>query len=191
MKILFLLLFSSSIVHAQNAVAIAAAAGAGSSKYAIDYQKHTGYIILNSGEKVSGTFEYATWEFPTFNLKLYNDYGDLIKRYKISKIDKAVFYGADSSLTNADSTTFVRLNNRAYFFRQLTNGPVKIYDDLFNINERPGLIKSGLLIYYQDKVYKTDSKEQLKKRLEALVPSLVISKDAGTARIIKELNSML
>ena len=190
-KLLIILLLSSSIIYAQNAAAIAAAVSGGSSKYSIDFQKHKGYIILNSGEKIAGIFEYANFEFPTFNLKHYDENGNLINRYKMSRINKAVFYGADTSLIHCDSTYFLKLNNNPYLSRQLTNGEIKVYDDLFNINERPGLIKiSELIVCFQDKVYKVGSEKKFKELIQDILPSSKISEESSIKSIIKQLNSI-
>ncbi|MDE3145071.1 MAG: hypothetical protein KGL19_13015 [Bacteroidota bacterium] len=188
LRLLLIFLLIPFVAPAQSGAAIAAAAG--SSKYSIDYQKHKGYIILNSGKKVNGIFEYATWEFPSFNLKHYDENGNLITRYKMAQINKAVFYGADTSLIHCDSTYFKRLNDKSYLSRQLTNGRIKVYDDLFNINERPGLIKTTqLTVYFQDKVYKVDSEKKFIELIQKISPSIMISHDASIKSVIKQLNS--
>ncbi len=183
LRFILIFLLTPIIASAQHAVVV------GRSKYLIDYQKHKGYIILNSGEKITGTFEYATWEFPTFNLKYYDENGKVIKRFKTSQINKAVFYGADKSLTDSDSTYFIKLNNESYLSRQLTDGTIKVYDDLINTNERPGLIKTDLTVYFQEKVYHINSETKLRDLIQKISPSLMITKESSSVSIIKQLNS--
>ncbi len=165
--------------------------GGSLAKYSIGYQRHPGYIILNSGEKVTGSFQYADLEFPTYNLKFYDKEGKLIKRFKTSMIERAVFKGGDSVLGNADSTSFVRLNNQPFLSRQLTHGSIIVYDDLFNVNEKPGLIRAnGLIVISQGHEEKTPSQDEFKKLIQKLSPSIVASKDMTAEAIIRKLNSI-
>lgn len=159
-------------------------------KYSIDYQRHQGYIVLNSGKKIIGAFQYADMEFPTYNLKYFDDKGKMIKRFKTALISKAVLKGADSILGIKDSTYFVRLKDKPYLSRQLTRGPILVFDDLFNIDERPGLVHTnGLIIMFQGKEEKISSQEEFKKLIQK-ISSIDVAKAATVESIIKKLNAV-
>jgi hypothetical protein len=124
----------------------------GNPKYRIDYSVHKGYLILNTGEKVEGDFKYAMDEFPTYNLKFLSPVKKVIKRYNVKKINRLVLAGSDTSLSNKDSTYFETLGEHKLFYRQLTFGNIKIYDErFFNVNEVKGLIYPLITVIYQDK----------------------------------------
>jgi hypothetical protein len=138
--IILLLVWGSSHFHAQGQRFFVP-----SSHYKIDYQKHAGNLILKNGEVITGVFQYAYLEFPTPNFKLYSDSGKLLKRYKLSAIKSITLAGSDTTLSDKDSTYFMRLGN-ASFYRQLTFGMIRIYDPLINVNEKKGLVYSDLAV---------------------------------------------
>lgn len=74
--------------------------------YVIHYEKHNGYIVLNNGKKIEGSFQYAFWEFPTYNLKLFSKKGKVIKCYKPKDVKTVVLAGSDTALSKKDSTYF-------------------------------------------------------------------------------------
>jgi hypothetical protein len=157
-------------------------------KYSIVYQKHKGYIVLNSGEKIFGVFQYSNMEFPTYNLKYFDDKGKMIKRFKTSLISKAVFNGADSIIGLKDSTRFVRIKANAHFSRQLTKGPIMVYDDLFNIDESPGLVnKNTLIIIFQGRIEKISSTVEFKKLIQQ-ISSIDVGSENTIQSIIRKLN---
>ena len=172
----------------QNGAAIAAAASGGRSKYNVAYQKHTGYLILTNAQKVNGTFEYADMEFPTYNLKEIGQNGKVIKRFKLKEVDKVVLAGADRLLTTRDSTYFFSLNRSARLFRQLTFGGIEVYDQLFSVNETPGLVGQDLLIRYKGKQYYTHSDKEFISLITQLSPSLETNHASTAAELIAALN---
>ena len=138
--LLFILVLLSSIAMCQHLIVVA------SNHYSIEYEKHPGQLILNSGRTVKGVFQYAYMEFPVPNFKYYSDSGKLIRRYKVEDIKSITLEGADTSISNLDSTYFVKMD-RSSLYRQLTFGQIKIYDPLIiNVTERPGLIYTDLII---------------------------------------------
>jgi hypothetical protein len=150
----FLLAVQFLIVHnssGQHATVIG-------SKYVIAYKKHFGNIILNNGENIKGVFEYAEMEFPTYNFKYFSNSGKLIKRYKISDLSSITLAGSDTTLSNKDSTYFIRIGK--YLYRQLTFGSIKIFDPLININERNGIVKPDDLIIFKNDFVKTFHSEE-------------------------------
>lgn len=152
--VIIILFFSALKAKAQHPIILS------SNKYAVDYQKHKGYIELNNGEKIVGIFEYAADEFPTHNLKSFTQGDKLIKRYKSNSIKRVVLVGNDNSLSNKDSTYFKILDKSKRFYRQLTfNNDMQIYDELFNVNERIGLVYPTLLIKKNNQLTKFNSKE--------------------------------
>jgi len=154
MRFLIPFLIGFFTVNGQHVIVI-------SGKYSINYQKHQGYIILKSGQTVSGIFEYAEMEFPTYNLKFYNSDGKLVKRYKLKEINKVVLQGSDTTLSKNDSTYFVRLDSAGFLYRQLTFGRVKIFDKYFNVNERIGVIKTPeSMIEVDGKRFQCNSEEK-------------------------------
>jgi hypothetical protein len=108
-SILCCLVLTRFPVYSQHAVVIA-------SHYAIDYDKHSGYVQLNTGEIITGTFEYASMEIPAFNLKLYSPQNKFVKRIKSATISKVVLAGSDSSWSNKDSTYFLYLTEKQNYF---------------------------------------------------------------------------
>ena len=111
------------------------------------HKKNIGYIELNNGEKINGDFEYAFWEFPTYNLKLLSPGEKVLKRYYITKIKKVVLSGSDRWLTNMDSTYFIVHDKCRHFYRQLTFGKnFQLYDGFFNTDGYVGLVTNYFLI---------------------------------------------
>ena len=119
-------------------------------KYRIQYEKHSGILILRTGEVIKGVFQYAYWEFPTPNFIYFSDSGKLLMRYKTSLLESASFEGSDTTLSKKDSTYFKRIG-KSSIYRQLTFGEIKIYDPLINVNERPGLVYSDLIVLENNK----------------------------------------
>jgi hypothetical protein len=150
-------------------------------KYQIDYKKHIGTLYLKSGETIKGIFEYASFEFPTFNFKYYSNDGKFIKRYKVSVIDSLIVSGADSSLTNADSTCFIKIGKNG-LYRQLTNGSLKIYDQLVNVNEREGLIYSTIYVFDNNMQLKFLTENSFIKYIEAKLKERGIQKTFKSIR---------
>jgi len=96
-------------------------------------------------------------------LKYYSPDGKLKERIKAGNIERAVMEGSDTSLLLNDSTVFIHLKaNDPYLYRQLTYGPVKIYDRLFNVNEKQGLIYPELFVALKtkDQIIKFNSDEK-------------------------------
>ena len=130
--------------------------------YDIHYKKHPGQLILNNGQVINGTFQYAYLEFPTWNFKYLSGSGNkTIKRYKASKIKSITLKGSDKSLFTNDSTYFYRIG-KPPLYRQLTFGTIKIYDRLVNVNEKWGLVYFELYILENNKLKKIREKKFLK-----------------------------
>jgi hypothetical protein len=156
----------------------------------VDYKMHSGIIILNSGDTIKGNFKYADMEFPSFNLKYYEN-GSKMKRYMLSKIKEAVLEGSDTSLTKNNSTIFVKLFEKDNFlYRQLTFGDIKIYDEVFLVNENKGVVTKKLVVSYQGKKYKTESDKELLSLINKLHPDLFKPSRENISRqeIIRRLN---
>lgn len=185
-KLVTIILFFSTLkANAQHLIIIS------NNKYSIDNQKHTGYIEFNNGEKITGIFEYATDEFPTYNLKSFAQNGKLIKRYKSKDIKKVVLAGSDSSLSQRDSTYFKVLDKSKRFYRQLTFKDIEVYDWLFNVNEKSGLVYPNLLIKKDDQLTKFNSKESFINWVHKnAADKIKWHKDISVAQIIRQLNGM-
>jgi hypothetical protein len=152
--IVFAIFFVASKIDAQHAVVV-------QNKYNINYQKHSGYLELKTGERVNGVFQYSADEFPTYNLKFFSENGELMERFKSKDIKIAVLAGCDVSLMNKDSTVFKVLDKSGRFYRQLTFSPIEVYDNFFNINERNWLVHSPFRVRIKSQVYQFDSSERL------------------------------
>ena len=186
-KLVTIILFFSALkVYAQHPVILS------SNKYAVDYQKHAGYIEFDNGEKIMGVFEYAADEFPTYNLKSFTQDDKLIKRYKSNSIEEVVLAGSDSSLSNKDSTYFKILDKSKRFYRQLTfNKEMQIYDELFNVNERIGLVYPTLLIKKNNQLTKFNSKENFINWFHKNAANKIKwHKDITVEQIIRQLNGI-
>ncbi|HUZ60796.1 MAG TPA: hypothetical protein VMU83_18640 [Hanamia sp.] len=122
-------------------------------------------LILNNGQSIKGVFEYAYFKFPVCNFKLYSDSGKLIKRYKISEINKVVLAGSDTTLSKKDSTYFIRIG-KSSLYRQLTFGAIEIFDPLVNVNESPGLISSNTAVLENNKLKEFYSEKKILKYIE-------------------------
>ncbi|MEO8853227.1 MAG: hypothetical protein ABI359_05585 [Ginsengibacter sp.] len=138
--------------------------GAPKYKFLIDYKKHFGHLILNDGQSITGTFEYSYFEFPVRSFKYYSDSVKLIKRYKKSEIKSITFAGSDTTLSNRDSTYFIKIDKSLY--RQLTFGSIKIYDPLINVNEKDDLIYSDLVVLENSKPKNFHSEKKILKYIE-------------------------
>lgn len=162
-----------------------------SSGVIINYQKHKGYITLVSGETIEGNFQYGADEFPTYNLKSFSENGKKIKRYKSNHIKTVILNGSDTTLTNKDSTYFKVLDKSKRFYRQLTFGSIEVYDNLFNVNEKGGLIRSPLVVKANNKLYKLNSKSKFIKWMKTNYPDKVKWHENITVQeIIRQLNGM-
>ncbi len=137
--IIAVLIYFPSISYGQRGIAA-------SHKFAIDYQMHSGYVVFKTGDTVHGTFEYAEWEFPSWNLKYYNFKGQVVHHYRSKVLKKAVLKGSDRLLTGHDSTYFIVDDKHNWFFRQLTFGKVQIFDSFFDAGERLNLVKPPYLV---------------------------------------------
>lgn len=159
--------------------------------YNINYQKHYGYIILNTGQKVTGIFRYDFWEFPNYNLKSFSKGGKGLKRYRIKNIRKVVLAGSDTTLTSKDSTYFAVLGKNKGFYRQLTFGPIKVYDNFFDVNEKKDLIKPLFFVEANNQYYELNSKDKFIKWLRTNYPHKIKwHKDITVQEIIRQLNGM-
>lgn len=157
----------------------------------IDYQIHNGYIELNSGEKINGTFQYADMEFPTYNLKLFSPDGKLLKRYKSNVIKIVALVGCDTTLSTRDSTYFKTLDKSKVLYRQLTFGSIEIYDYFFNVNEQNGLIRSPILIKTNNQLIEFNSEEKFIKWMQTNNGGKIKwHKDITAADIVKQLNGI-
>ncbi|MGI8951977.1 MAG: hypothetical protein ACR2FN_10380 [Chitinophagaceae bacterium] len=162
------------------------------SKYGIHYQKHVGYIELNNEQKIEGIFQYALWEFPTYNLKSFSQDGKLLHRYKSKEVKKVVLAGGDSSLSNKDSTYFIIFDGSKYFYRQLSfDKDIQVYDWLFNVNERPGLIYNALLVKRKDQLLDFKSQEDFIQWMRKnAADKIKWHKGITVQEIIRQLNGM-
>ena len=185
-KLLIIISFFSALkTTAQYPVIIS------SNKYAVDYKKHSGYIEFNNGEKITGIFQYAADEFPTYNLKSFTHDGELIIRYKSNDIKEVVLTGSDNSLSSKDSTYFKVLDKSKRLYRQLTFGKdVQIYDGLFNVNERYGLVHY-LLIKRHDQLIKFNSSNDFTNWMKENAPDKINwHEDITVEQIIRQLNGI-
>ena len=186
-KLVTIILFFSALkVYAQHPVILS------SNKYAVDYQKHAGYIEFNNGEKVTGIFEYAADEFPTYSLKSFTEDDKLIKRYKSNDIIEVVLAARDNSLSNKDSTYFKVLDKSKRLYRQLTfNKNIQVYDGLFNVDECFGLISPYLLIKRNNQLIKFNSKEHFINWFHKNAANKIKwHKDITVEQIIRQLNGI-
>ena len=159
--------------------------------YNINYQKHSGYIVLNNGQKVTGIFQYDFWEFPGYNLKSFSKNGKGLKRYRIKNIKKVVLLGSDTMITNKDSTYFEVLGRPKGFYRQLTFGPIKVYDNFFDVNEKKDLIKPLFFVKVNNQYYELNSKDKFIKWLKTNYPKRIKwNEDITLQQIIRQLNGM-
>ena len=157
-----------------------------------NYQKHGGYIELNNGEKIKGVFEFAYWEFPTYNLKLYSPEDKMVKRYSVRKIKTVVLSGSDGWLSNKDSTYFIVHDKSRYFYRQLTFGKgFQLYDGFFNVDEYVGMVTPWFLIKTKEGYIELDHVKELIKWLKENAGNKIKwHKDITVQQIIRQLNGL-
>ncbi|MEO6838334.1 MAG: hypothetical protein ABI185_08085 [Ginsengibacter sp.] len=157
------------------------------------YKKNSGYIELNSGEKINGDFEYAFWEFPTYNLKLLSSSEKVMKRYYIPNIKKVVLTGSDHWLTNRDSTYFIVHDKSRHFYRQLTFGKdFQLYDGFFNTDGYVGLVTNYFLAKTKKRFIEFKNSDRLKKWLKENYPDEIKWNDNITIQdIIRQLNGKI
>jgi len=153
-------------------------------------QKHSGYIELNNGEKINGDFEYAFWEFPTYNLKLLSPSEKVLKRYYIPNIKKVVLAGSDHWLTNMDSTYFIVHDKCRHFYRQLTFGKdFQLYDGFFNTDGYIGLVTNYFLVKTKKGFIEFNNSDKLTKWLKEKFPNKIKWNEGITIQdIIRQLN---
>jgi hypothetical protein len=77
---------------------------------------------------------------PDDGFEFFSNSGIHIKKIKEELIEKLTLAGADTLLSNRDSTFFISIKSR--LFRQLTFDIVQLYDPTIYVNERSGLINS-------------------------------------------------
>ena len=154
-------------------------------------KKHSGYIELTNGEKIEGTFEYAFWEFPTYNLKLLSPKGKVVKRYYISDIKKVVLAGSNDWLTNTDSNYFIVHDKCRHFYRQLTFGnDFQLYDGFFNTDGYVGLVTNYFLVKTKKGFIEFNNSDKLKKWLKEKYPNEIKwNEDITIQDIIRQLNN--
>lgn len=143
-----------------------------SSEYNIYYQKHSGQAILNNGKTIKGIFKHSYF---VFALNYFDSSGKFIRRYKESDIKSITLAGSDSSISNKDSTYFIKIN-KPYLYRQLTFGSIKIYDKLINVNEKKGVIYSTVIVVESNKVRKLNTKREILKYIQAKLKEKNIKK---------------
>ncbi len=180
--IIILLFFSASNITAQPFINI----------HDLNYQKHAGYIELNNGEKINGDFEYAFWEFPTYNLRYYSPNGKMAERYSVKNIKKVVLSGGDGWLSPKDSTYFIVHDKSRHFYRQLTFGKdFQIYDGFFNVDEIVGMVTNYFLVKKAGSFIKLNSAEKLIKWLkENEARKIKWHYGITVQQIIRQLNGM-
>jgi hypothetical protein len=108
--------------------------------YEIAGTKHEGEMILKKGTILKGIFQYNTFVLPDDGFEFFSNSGIHIKKIKEELIEKLTLAGADTLLSNRDSTFFISIKSR--LFRQLTFDIVQLYDPTIYVNERSGLINS-------------------------------------------------
>ncbi len=157
-----------------------------------NYQKHSGYIELNNGEKIKGVFEFAYWEFPTYNLKSYSSDGKMAKRYSIQNIKTVVASGSDGWLSNKDSTYFIVHDKSKYFYRQLTFGiDFQLYDGFFNVDEYVGMVTPYFLIKTKEGFLELNHvKDLIKWMKENAGDKIKWHQDITVQQIVRQLNGL-
>ena len=157
-----------------------------------NYQKHNGMIETNDAVKIGGTFEFAYWEFPTYNLKLYTTTGKMIRRYSIRKIKTVVLAGSDGWLSNKDSTYFIVHDKSKHFYRQLTFGnDFQLYDAFFNVDEYVGMVTPYFLIKTKGKFVELKHVKDLINWLrENEETKIKWNSEITVQQIIRQLNGM-
>ncbi len=164
----------------------------GNHKYSITYQKHEGHVQLTGGSKIQGTFEYGADEFPTYNLKQFSVNNEVEKRYKSKEIKSVVLAGSDSILSNKDSTYFFVFNGSPNFWRQLSfDKDVQVFDWLFTVTERPGLIYRYIVVRKDDKFYDCLTPKDFIDWMRKNAPGKIKWSDKITVQdIIRQLNGL-
>jgi len=184
--ILYCLVLTRFPAYSQHAIII-------SNQYQIGYQKHPGYVQLNTGEILKGTFQYGWLEFPSYNLKLYSPPNQFVKRIESATISKIVLAGSDSSWSNKDSTYFFVLDRKTkLFYRQLSFNPeVEVFDILFNVDERPGLIYKYLVVRWHNQYIELNSQDDFIEWIKKNVNEKVDWHEKMSVKeIIRELNEI-
>ena len=136
--------------------------------YEIAGTKHEGEMILKNGTMLKGMFQYNTFVLADDGFDFFSDSGTThIKKIKEELIEKLTLAGADTSLSNRDSTYFISI--KSHLFRQLTFGIVRLYDPTIYVNERSGLINSegyfheNVFTIENGKIIRFDAKKDILK----------------------------
>ena len=135
--------------------------------YEIAGTKHEGEMILKKGTILKGIFQYNTFVLPDDGFEFFSNSGIHIKKIKEELIEKLTLAGADTLLSNRDSTFFISIKSR--LFRQLTFDIVQLYDPTIYVNERSGLINSegyfheNVFAIENGKIIRFDAKKDILK----------------------------
>ncbi len=130
--------------------------------FAIPNNKHAGRLIMENGLTLTGLFQYYNGGLADPVFRYYNDSGKVIKKIRLDSLQQVVLAGADTALSNKDSTYFIKFKNT--LFRQLTFGFVKLYDQGIYLNERIGLVNSEGLFREKVVAYDGDSIKTFKDK---------------------------
>ena len=135
--------------------------------YEIAGTKHEGEMILKNGTILKGMFQYNTFVLADDGFDFFSDSGTHIKKIKEELIEKLSLAGADTLLSNRDSTYFISI--KSHLFKQLTFGIVQLYDPTIYVNERSGLINSegyfheNVFAIENGKIIRFDAKKDILK----------------------------
>jgi hypothetical protein len=130
-------------------------------------------------------------EFPDYNLKFYaSEKGPLISRIKFKEINFIALAGSDTTIIKTDSTYFFNLKKDNRLYRKLTSGEIEIFDNLFNVTERPGLVhEEDLILVLKGKLTRIHSRKELIQLLEKYGHSFQPEDTVTLGAIIKAINS--
>ena len=156
------------------------------SGHPVVYNKHTGCLIYKNGTTLIGIFQYADMEFPGINIKYFDsDTKTINKRIPVREIKEIALIGHDSSFNNMDSTFFVRLGSKSRLFRELTFGETKIFDNLFSVDENPGMLGNQMAILQDSTLVFVSNPENLSRKLRKLPKRVIISGTVSTVDIVR------
>jgi len=181
MKKLFtgcLLLLLGCVCKSQHAVVV--------SGHHITYNKHEGWLRYLNGDTLTGTFQYADMEFPSFNLKLFDGTRKkVVKRILTKDIQEITLAGYDPEFNSRDSTYFKRMGKQKRLFRQLSYGETKIFDDLFSVDENPGRLGNEFIIMQDTTTIFITEQENVIKALLKLPKAVKVRKDQTILDVIR------
>jgi hypothetical protein len=154
--------------HSHGGVFIAHSGGA-----EIDFLPHYGIAQVDGIGTVQGVFQYAWFEFPSPNFKFYGNDSVEPQRLYWQYVNKMTLAGSDSLLSyRKDSTEFYHLNNCVGFYRKLTDGKIRVYDGVANVNEMPGFISGDdMVVLYQGKLMRFFSFRKFTRFIASIIPS--------------------